>query len=297
MTGATGFIGRALLQCLVKSGWQVRALTRRVRPDERSIKWIHGDLDDPAALQDLVRGVSAVVHCAGQVRGRSFRDFSHANVEGTASLLRVVSQQVPTPRLLLVSSLAAREPGLSWYATSKYMAEQLAEGYSDTLVCTVFRPTAVYGPGDKEMSPLFDVARRGILPMAGPSTMRFGLLHVSDLVNAILCWLSTAIPVRGVYELDDGTPGGYDGQSVAAIIQDVWQRPVRCLFLPAALVSLVASVNLLLARLLHYQPMLTPEKLKELQHPDWVCNIVPLMEALPAWRPQVRLRDALLQTA
>ena len=297
VTGATGFIGRALLQYLTKSGWEVRALTRCVRSDEHSVKWIYGDLDSHDALQELVRGVSAVVHCAGQVRGSSFRDFSHTNVEGTASLLRAASQQMPAPRFLLISSLAAREPGLSWYATSKHMAEQLTEGYSDTLVCTVFRPTAVYGPGDKEMSPLFDVARRGILPMAGPSAMRFGLLHVSDLVNAILCWLSATTPVRGIYELDDGTPGGYDGQSVATIIQDVWQRPVRCLFLPSVLVSLVASANLLLARLLRYQPMLTPEKIKELQHPDWVCNIAPLMEALPAWRPQVRLRDALLQTA
>lgn len=297
VTGATGFIGRTLLQCLTEAGWQVRALTRRARADDGAVRWIHGDLDNQDALQNLVKGVSAVVHCAGQVRGSSFQDFSHTNVDGTARLLHAASQQIPAPRFLLISSLAARESGLSWYATSKYMAEQLTEEYADTLACAIFRPTAVYGPGDKEMSPLFDVARRGILPMAGPPTMRFGLLHVSDLVTAILCWLSAATPVRGVYELDDGTPGGYDGRTVAAIIQDVWKRPVHCVFLPTALVSLVARVNLWLARLLHYPPMLTPQKLRELQHPDWVCDITPLMKALPAWSPQVRLRDALLQTA
>ncbi len=101
--------------------------------------------------------------------------------------------------------------------------------------------------------------------MVGQPEMRFGLLHVSDLVAAVLLWLSTNVPVQGVYELDDGTPGGYDSKSVAAIAQEVWKRPVRCLFLPSSLVSLIANINLWSARLLGYAPMLTPGKVRELQ--------------------------------
>jgi len=163
--------------------------------------------------------------------------------------------------------------------------------------CAVFRPTAVYGPGDKEMSPLFRATQRGVLPMVGGSDMRFGLLHVNDLVAAILGWVGARVPIRGIYELDDGMPGGYNAQSVAAIAQDVWKRPVRCLFLPVSLVSMTASVNLYLARLLHYSPMLTPGKVRELQHPDWVCDIAPLTKALPEWQPSMRLRDAMPQAA
>ena len=115
------------------------------------------------------------------------------------------------------------------------------------------------------------------------------------LVAAILCWLSTKTPVHGIYELDDGKPGGYDSQSVAAIAQEVWKRRVRCIFLPAPLVSLIANINLWSARLLHYSPMLTPGKVRELQHPDWVCDITPLTQALPNWQPRICLRDALPQ--
>ncbi|MGH8685555.1 MAG: NAD-dependent epimerase/dehydratase family protein, partial [Nitrosospira sp.] len=258
VTGATGFIGSVLLRSLVNGGWKVRALTRSPRVDDEFTQWIEGDLDNPDALRSLVKDVSAVVHCAGQVRGSSLEDFVHTNVEGTGNLVHASIQQSPPPRFLLMSSLAARQPELSWYATSKRMAEQLVIDHSGVMPYAVFRPTAVYGPGDKEMSPLFRVTRRGILPMVGRPTMRFGLLHVSDLVAAILCWLSTKIPVHGVYELDDGMPGGYDSQSVAAIAQDVWKRPVRCFFLPTSLVSLIANINLWSARLLHYSPMLTP---------------------------------------
>ncbi len=294
VTGATGFIGHVLVQTLIREGWRVKALSRHPQPPVESVQWVVGDLDNRDALRKLVKDVSAVVHCAGQVRGDSLETFVHTNVEGTANLLHALNRDSP-PRFLLISSLAAREPKLSWYATSKRMAEQLVLDHSTILPRAIFRPTAVYGPGDKEMSPLFRITRRGILPMVGKPTMRFGLLHVSDLVQAVLCWLSTKMPVQGVYELDDGTPGGYDGKSVASIAEDVWQRPVYCLFLPPQLVSLTANVNLWAARLLGYSPMLTPGKVRELRHPNWVCDISSLTQALPDWRPSVRLRDALQQ--
>jgi nucleoside-diphosphate-sugar epimerase len=295
VTGATGFIGRALLQRLIKEGWKVRALTRHYQPDNETTQWIKGDLDDLVALQALVKDASAVVHCAGQVRGNSLGNFVRTNVEGTRNLVNASIREDSPPRFLLMSSLAARQPELSWYAASKRMAEQVVIDRSSVLPCAIFRPTAVYGPGDKEMSPLFRVTRHGILPMVGEPAMRFGLLHVSDLVAAVLCWLSTSVPVQGVYELDDGTPGGYNSESVAAIAQDVWKRPVHCLFLPSSLVSLIASINLWSARLLGYLPMLTPGKVRELRHINWVCDITPLTRALPDWQPSVRLRDGLPQ--
>lgn len=294
VTGATGFIGRILLQSLIKGGWRVKALTRRPQAGHEALQWIEGDLDDLAALRNLVKDAVAVVHCAGQVRGSSFEEFVRTNVTGTANLVHASSEHHPSPRFLLISSLAARQPELSWYATSKHMAEKLVEEQS-LMPYAIFRPTAVYGPGDKEMSPLFRVTRRGILPMVGQRTMRFGLLHVNDLVGAIICWLSTSTPVRGIYEIDDGRPGGYDSQSVASIAQEVWERPVRCIFFPAPLLSLIANINLWSARLLRYSPMLTPGKVRELRHPNWVCDIAPLRRALPDWQPSIQLRDALPQ--
>jgi nucleoside-diphosphate-sugar epimerase len=295
VTGATGFIGRVLLQSLTKEGWTVRALTRNHRIDDEFTQWIEGDLDDIDALRRLVKDVVAVVHCAGRVRGSSLEDFVHTNVEGTGNLVRASMEQSSPPRFLLISSLAARQPELSWYATSKRMAEKLVSAYSQKMACAVFRPTAVYGPGDKELSPLFRVTQRGILPMVGQRAMRFSLLHVNDLVAAIVCWLSTPSPVQGVYELDDGRPGGYDSRAVADIAQEVWKRPVRCIFFPASLVSLIAAINLWSARLLHYSPMLTPGKVRELRHPNWVCDVTPLTRALPNWQPSIQLREALPQ--
>lgn len=293
ITGATGFIGRVILEKLVENGWTVRALARRPQPDDQSVQWVYGDLDDQAALRQLIQNVSAVIHCAGVVRGGSLEAFTRINVEGTKNILRIVTEQTHQPRLLLISSLAARQPELSWYAQSKQMAEQVLVDAAESTSWAAFRPTAVYGAGDKELKPLFQATRCGILPVVGQLTNRFGLIHVDDLVAAVQCWLFAEETVAGIFELDDGKPDGYSFQELAQITQTVWGRKVRCVPVPTALFSLIALLNLKLSHLLNYAPMLTPGKVKELKHPDWVCNNQPLMQALPTWQPKVRLNEVL----
>ena len=292
VTGATGFIGKNLIHRLTSAGWEVRALTRKPQTDSKNLHWITGTLEDKAALVQLVAETDYVIHCAGAVRGSSSIDFLKTNLDGTANLLDALTSRVPQPRFLLVSSLAAREPQLSWYADSKFQAEQYLARHAGKIQWTIFRPTAVYGPGDREMAPLFRATRIGLLPLTGAKSSRFGLLYVNDLVEAILSWLNSVEPVAGIYELDDGTPGGYDHAAVKQIASQVWKRPVYSLPVPASIISAVARVNLGLARLFSYSPMLTPGKVRELQHPDWVCNTDKLTRAT-GWRPKRRLQDAL----
>jgi len=294
VTGATGFIGCRLVHQLASEGWQVKALTRKKKEDTgSSIEWIYGDLDNQSALTILTQNVSSVIHCAGSVRGRSFDEFVHTNVTGTKNLLDAVGRQDKTPRFLQISSLAARQPELSWYAKSKRLAEHQVIHYSPNLSWTVFRPTAVYGPGDKELKPLFRATRRGLLPVVGQLNNRFGLIHVDDLVRAIRLWLDSQTPCNDIFELDDGTPNGYSFETLAKLAQEVWKKPVHCIKIPHALIEAVAILNLWSARLFNYSPMLTPGKVKELQHHDWVCDNTPLIRALPGWRPNMHLHETL----
>ena len=97
VTGATGFIGSILLRSLIEKGWKVRALTRRYQSGDEATQWIKGDLDNLAALQALVKGASAVVHCAGQVRGDSLESFVHTNVEGHGIFWIPLSSKIRHP--------------------------------------------------------------------------------------------------------------------------------------------------------------------------------------------------------
>ncbi len=295
LTGATGFIGSNLIRSLMAGEVRVRALTRRPVPDDGlhpTIDWVSGSLEDPATLERLVQGADAVVHCAGAVRGASRRFFEETNAQGTARLVEAAARQPTPPRFLFVSSLAAREPHLSWYAASKRHGEELLHERADGMAWAVFRPTAVYGRGDREMMPLFESMRRGLLPVVGRSEARLTLLHVDDLVKAIARWLEHPEAVQGVFELNDGTPDGYDWRLIAQIAEQVWQRPVRRVPVPAALLFVLAGLNLGLANLMGYAPMLTPGKVRELRHPNWACDNTPLTTTL-GWEPGVDLATAL----
>lgn len=298
VTGATGFIGRRLCRLLHRQGYQVRALVRDPRraagPLGHGIELVVGDLASPAALARLVADCDAVIHCAGTVRGRDYGDFAPANVAGVEQVLAALRAQ-PETRLLALSSLAAREPGLSPYAASKRAGEQVLLAHGKEIAWTILRPPAVYGPGDRELLPLFRLMARGLAPIPGRVGDRVSLLYVDDLVAAMTAWLQAETPPAGIFTLSDAADAGYSWQEILAIAGAAFGRRVRRLPLPAMALDAVARVNWLGAAVLGYQPMLTPAKLRELRHPDWVCSWRELATALD-WQPQVTLTEGLRLT-
>ena len=193
LTGATGFIGDRVARRLLGEGHKLRALTRNTSDRSRlaglNIDWVEGALEDLDSLRRLACGVDSVVHCAGAVRGVTQAHFDRMNVDGVARLVRAAVEQHPLPRFLLISSLTAREPGLSYYAASKRQAETVLAGEAGNMPWAVLRPPAVYGPGDREMLPLFRWMIRGFLPTVGSDNSRVSLLYVDDLAEAVVTWL------------------------------------------------------------------------------------------------------------
>lgn len=291
LTGATGFIGRALLNAFADSGTRVRALTRDTRSSDELADWVTGDLHSPPALQKLVDGADAIIHCAGIVRGKSIEEFLSINDGGTANLLSACEGQTQQRRFLLISSVAARHPELSWYAFSKSKAEATLKSRCDTMSCTIFRPTAVYGPGDKEIRPLLQAMKTGLLPVPN-TTSRFSLLHINDLVSAIVQWVALPQALKGVYELDDGTANGYNWETLTELANQVWGKSVLKIPIPVLVLNALATTNLGMARLFRYSPMLTPGKVRELMHPDWTCDNTVISRDL-GWQPTIKLADAM----
>ena len=81
VTGATGFIGKYIINNLLARGFHVRALTRTARAHVNdNLTWVCGSLEDTHSLSELVAGASAVVHCAGQVRGHKEEIFTHVTL-------------------------------------------------------------------------------------------------------------------------------------------------------------------------------------------------------------------------
>ena len=291
ITGATGFVGQALLDEAARAGLAVRALARREQAPRAGVEWIAGDLGDEAALALLVDGVEAVVHVAGVVNAPDAAGFEAGNVAGTMAVLRA-AQAAGVPRFLHVSSLAAREPTLSAYGASKARAERLVR--ASALDWTMVRPPWVYGPRDADTLEMFSAARLGLLPVPRG---RASIIHVADLARLLLVLAPGGPLATGkCYEPDDGRPDGWDHADLArAIGSAVRGRGSRLWVprLPPRLLKLAARADRLLRG---RAARLTPDRAAYMSHPDWVSTPSARVPAA-LWQPEVPTREGLRATA
>jgi nucleoside-diphosphate-sugar epimerase len=296
VTGATGFIGTALCESLCAHGVSVRALvrdpSRATALADHGVELVTGDLANRDSLRTLVSGAEAIVHCAGTVRGRCLNDFTQTNVNGLDHLLSAIAEAAPNARLLALSSIVAREPELSWYAQSKHAGECLLQERGKSLNWIILRPPTVYGPGDREMLPIFQWMARGIATVPGSKDVRVSLIHVRDLVTAIEACMAIPVSKGQCYTPADPCTGGYNWTDMASIATEVWGRPVRLWQVPTWLLDGFARLNLSLAGVLGYAPMLTPAKLRELRHPNWVADSSDLQRDT-GWYPEIDLERGL----
>ena len=289
VTGGTGFVGGHLIAAARSAGWSLRALTRGWRPPEDGIDWVEGALDRPDSLARLCAGADSVVHAAGLINAPDRAGFEAVNVGGTAAMVDA-ARRAGVRRFVHISSLVAREPGLSDYGWSKAKSERVIA--ASGLDWTIVRPPALYGPGDRETFELFRMAHRG-LALLPPRGGRFSLLHVEDLCRLVLAILADPDTQGATYEPDDGVENGWDHRHFARTLGRILGRRAATLAMPKMVMKGASRIDRLVRR---ERAKLTPDRVRYFCHPDWVVTA----EARPPaslWRPAIRTPTGLKATA
>ena len=204
VTGATGFLGGALLARLAATGSPAvgigRDVARIAALRDRGFQMVAHDIS--RSLPD-VPDIDAVVHCAALSApfGR-LRDFVAANVTGTGNVAdfaavrgieRVVHISSPTVGFAFADQLDQREdtplpPPVNHYAATKAVGETIMHAQRPNAV--ILRPRGIYGAGDTALLPrLLRAANARPLPLFRGGAARIDLTHVDDVVAAILAAL------------------------------------------------------------------------------------------------------------
>lgn len=290
MTGATGFVGQALLERARSEDCEVRALTRRAQEPRRGVDWVMGDLDAHGALRRLVRGAEAVIHVAGVVNAADAAGFEAGNVKGTLNVIEAARAE-GVARFVCVSSLSAREPHLSAYGASKARAEKLVR--ASGLDWTIVRPPAIYGPRDTEMFDMFRIARWGLMPMP-PREWRTSVIHVDDLARLLLALLPANEEVsHRVYEPDDGRKAGWSHYELARTVGWAMGRRPWVIHLSRASLERIARADRFIRK---HKAKLTLDRVGYMAHPDWVVTHGSRPPS-GLWRPLIPTREGLKATA
>lgn len=294
VTGGTGFLGAAVIESLAARGDRVRALARgahRLKTKNLLVEPIEGALDDEAALGRLLEGASAVIHCAGLTHARADAEFHAVNAEGAG---RVAAAAAAAGAYLVhISSIAARRPEISAYASSKRAGEDAVRARARRW--SALRAPAIYGPGDAATLPFFRIVKSGFAPEpAAEPAPRASILYVDDVAAAAIAAADAAAPAA-VYDLGDEAEEGRSWRDIGAALAKalgVRARPVRA---PRPLLHALAAAAAGVGRTFGGAPMLTPGKIAEFFHPDWVARDN-LLQAAGIWRPQTSLEDGFANT-
>jgi nucleoside-diphosphate-sugar epimerase len=298
VTGATGFVGQALVPRLLQAGHKVRILARQLpqfAPGAAGpVELVLGDLSQAAALERLVVGADAVVHLAGLIKARSSDEFFIVNREGVANLLAAIDPP-SRPRFILLSSLAAREPQLSPYAASKRAGEEVLRHAAQNLPWVAVRAPVVYGPGDRETLAFFKTVQRGLAPLAGDGSGRISAIHVADLADVLARLVAGELPPADVYEIDDTHPDGYSLRDFALQAGQALGKSVHTIRVPKSLMSLIGLLQQALSKVDGEARILSPAKVREIFHPDWVAHDQRLAQFL-GWQARIALGEGFAET-
>lgn len=210
--GGTGFIGQHVVAKLAARNDAVFVPTRRLRHARElmvhpTVTILPGDVHQDSVLDSLVQGMDAVINLVGVLHsppGRPYGPaFDAAHVQLPAKIARACATH-GVKRLIHVSALGASADGTSGYSRSKAAGEAAIAavvGQTPELCVTIFRPSVVFGPGDKFMNMFAGLARWFfVLPLAG-SKARMQPVYVDDVARAIVNSLGEKVTCGQTYDL------------------------------------------------------------------------------------------------
>lgn len=312
ITGGTGFVGSHLLETLAPQPFDLRVLVRKAddvaRLSARGVRCIQGDMSDAAALARAVADVDVVFHVAAVTKAHAEAVYERVNGQGTRALVAAIRAAPSRPRrLVYLSSLAAVGPArdgqpvgvddwprpLTAYGRSKLAGELACRSLMDETEVVILRAPVVYGPRDRDFFLLFQLAMRGIFLMPKGTEGLLQLIHVHDLVDALIR-AATLAKVAGIYHIAEARP--YSRTDLVSGIAHALGRRVRTVRVPHWLVRLAAGCSEVGAAMIGRTTIFNRDKVQELLAPSWLCETAAARQDL-CFEARIPLPEGLTRTA
>jgi UDP-glucose 4-epimerase len=297
ITGANGFIGKFLVDEALKSGFDVYC-TVRPSSDTSQIEGsgasiLRVDYNDRQGLSRLFRdhAFTYILHNAGLTKSPSREAFMVANRQLLENIIMSVKESgIKLKKFVFVSSLAAYGPAdfqrdgilnkqatprpVTMYGESKLAAELFLKDSPD-IPWLIFRPTIVYGPGEKDLFQVFKMVnnRLNVQPGMNPSKLTF--IYVKDLAY-LLVNAATSKHTHKAYFVTDGRT--YLGDALAGFIAEALGKRTFRMRIPIPVVSLLARISEAIASRTGSYPILNQDKVNEIKARNWACDTRDLVE-------------------
>ena len=312
ITGGTGFVAFHIIEEALKQGYEVHVSTRPSSSTAHlkafNLQYISINFADTKAIKDQLEAgqYDYIIHSAGTTRASNQQEYNQVNAEYTFNLAQAANaSNIPLKKFVFVSSLAAVGPvsikdvidenttlnPVTEYGKSKLLAEKMLAEIKDLPLITV-RPTAVYGPREKDIFIVLKTITRGLEPYIGSNPQELSFVYVKDLAKLLVNVLHAPVNNKA-YNVSDGLV--YDKFQLASITKKITGKKTLRLQLPVLVIKLVAGLLDATSSITKKTHALNRDKIKELTA-SWNCNIDAAksdLNFLPAYDLQTGLRETL----
>ncbi len=287
ITGASGFVGYHLVDFLSKEGFEIFCLVRKTSNVERikdKVKLLYGEVTVPSSLEEAVKGVDYIIHAAGLVKSVRKKDYFDVNTQGTINILNATLKYNPKiKKFVYISSQAASRPSkeeikedipsspVTSYGKSKLASEKfIEENFMDKLPITIIRPSAVYGPYDKEFLPVYKMINNGIEILVKGGKTKLSMVYVKDLVKSVFLSMISE-KTTGKKYFSAHPQSVYLIDFYKAIEKSLGKKFVLRIPVPIPILYTLAFLNTILSKVINKPSMFNFEKVNEIKN-SWVCS-------------------------
>lgn len=313
ITGASGFIGSFLVDEAIKRNYIVYAIARKSSNTEHlKTKNISIIIIDFADINDINLKISEmpqfsyIIHNAGATKALKNKDFYNINFGNTKRLIESLKEinKIPT-KFIYISSLAAFGPTqknklisensipkpLTEYGKSKLAAEQYIIKESG-IPYIIFRPTAVYGPGDKDFLQTIKLQNAGIDIKIGKHAQILTFIYVKDLASLIFKAIESLHINKSYFATDGNLYSNTDFNN--SVLRQLNKKQIH-INIPIPLIKIIARVSAFMAQIIKKPSLLRYDKISEITADSWNCDIKSLISDFN-FKAEYNLENGMNQT-
>jgi uncharacterized protein YbjT (DUF2867 family) len=272
LTGATGFVGKHMLERLLAEGHAVRALVRDPQKvnlaEHGKVDLVAGDVVEGTRLDAGMQGCDAVIHLVGIIVEKGANTFERVHHLGTRNVVEA-AKRTGIKRFVQMSALGVRSDGVAPYQITKWKGEE--EVRQSGISFCVLRPSLIFGEGDGFVTQMVATMRSAPLfrPVPGDGTPKFRPIAVEDVTTCFARALTYEAATNQTVDL-----GGADELTLNEVLAEI----ARCagvrkpaMHIPMSLMMAGATV----AQKLLKNPPVTVAQLRMLQEGS-TCDIEPM---------------------
>lgn len=308
ITGATGFVGYHLIEAALADHLEVYINVRKSSVVSHlkkfDINYVELDFESIYQLRQNIDEYKYdyIIHAAATTKAKNREHYFHINATYTRNL--AVASSLSTHKIekfVFLSSLAARGPitndqqNRANPVTNYGRSKALAETYLNQILglpLIVFRPTAVYGPREKDIFILIKGINSGFELHAGAQEQQLSFIYVTDLAKVMIKSLFSELTDK-TYHISDGQV--YSKFSLAAYVRKALNKRPFVLKVPMPVIKGLAWTLEKTLGFFDQVPALNMDKINEITALNWTCNIDQIQKDL-GFVPHYQLESGLNET-